>query len=92
MKYLKICILYGGVSSEREISINSGKSIYNAINADYELSMHDFNGNYDLLLNNIENVDLVFISLHGGDGENGNMQKYLESKNVKFTGSFARVS
>ena len=84
---MKICILYGGVSSEREVSINTGKSIYNAVCLNYELSMYDFDGDYDLLLKNVKNVDLVFNALHGGEGENGTLQKYLESKNIKFTGS-----
>lgn len=36
--------------------------------------------------------DFVFIALHGGDGENGNFQKILASKGVKFNGPDEKVS
>jgi len=89
---LKICILYGGVSSEREVSLNTGESIYNAICNYYEVTMHDFNGNYGKFYDSVKDVDLVFNALHGGSGEDGTMQKYLESKNIKFTGSCSNAS
>ena len=89
---MKICILYGGVSSEREVSLNTGKSIYDAICDDYDIVMHDWDGNYESMYNVAKEVDLVFIALHGGDGEDGTIQKYLESKNIKFTGSSSIAS
>ena len=84
---MKICILYGGVSSERDISIASAKSIFQSILNDYNVDMYDFTGDYNKLLDKIKNVDLVFNALHGGDGEDGTMQEFLESKQIKFTGS-----
>ena len=75
---MRICILYGGVSSEREVSLNTGKSIYNAIKNEYDVVLYDFNGNYNLMMKCVSTVDLVFVALHGGDGENGTMQKFLE--------------
>ena len=90
--HLKICILYGGISSERDVSLNTGESIYKAVCNNYDVIMHDFNGDYNLLLNDVKDVDLVFNALHGGDGENGVIQKYLESKNIKFTGSSSLAS
>ena len=89
---MKICILYGGVSSEREVSLNTGKSIYDAICDDYDVVMHDFDGDYQSMYDAVKDVDLVFIALHGGDGEDGTIQKYLESKNIKFTGSSSVAS
>ena len=72
---MKICILYGGASSEREVSLNTGIWIYNAICNDYNVIMHDFDGDYELMYDVAKDVDLVFIALHGGDGENGTIQK-----------------
>ena len=89
---MKICILYGGTSTEREVSLNTGKSIYDAICDDYDIVMHDWNGNYQLMHDVVKGVDLVFIALHGGDGEDGTVQKFLESKNIKFTGSPSKAS
>ena len=87
-----MCILYGGISSEREVSLNTGKSIYDAISDDYDIVMHDWDGDYKLMYDVVKKIDLVFIALHGGDGENGTIQKYLESKNIRFTGSSSLAS
>ena len=87
-----MCILYGGISSEREVSLNTGKSIYDAISDDYDIVMHDWDGDYELMYDVVKKMDLVFIALHGGDGENGTIQKYLESKNIRFTGSSSSAS
>ena len=87
-----MCILYGGISSEREVSLNTGKSIYDAISDDYDIVMHDWDGDYELMYDVVKRMDLVFIALHGGDGENGTIQKYLESKNIRFTGSSSSAS
>ncbi len=89
---MKICILYGGVSSERQISISSANSIYKAILNDYYIEMYDFTGDYVELLSKVENVDLVFNALHGGDGENGIVQEFLEKNKIKFTGSSSLAS
>jgi len=89
---MKICILYGGTSSEREVSIKTGKSVFDSIHKDYHVCMHDFDGDYDKLYDTTEDTELVFIALHGGDGENGTVQKFLESKYIKFTGSNSRTS
>ena len=89
---MKICILYGGVSSERQISISSANSIYEAILDDYNIEMYDFVGDYVELLNKVEHVDLVFNALHGGDGENGIVQGFLEKNKIKFTGSNSLAS
>ena len=87
-----MCILYGGISSEREVSLNTGKSINDAISDDYDIVMHDWDGDYELMYDVVKKMDLVFIALHGGDGENGTIQKYLESKNIRFTGSSSSAS
>jgi len=84
---MKICILYGGTSAEREVSLKTGQAIFDSINDDCDAFLYDFNGNCDLLKNNLNNVDLVFNALHGGDGENGIIQRFLESEKIKFTGS-----
>ena len=84
---MKICVLYGGCSSEREVSINSAKSILKTLSDEYNVYGYDFNGDYNDLYKNIKDSDLVFNALHGGDGENGVMQKFLEDNNIVFTGS-----
>ena len=89
---MKICILYGGRSEEREVSIKTGESVYNSIYNNYDIRKYDFNGDYELIYKAVCYVDLVFISLHGCECDDGTVQKYLESKNIKFTGSYSKAS
>ena len=89
---MKICIIYGGTSRERDVSILSAKSILNVFSDEKDIFGYDFNGNYNDLLKNIKDVDLVFNALHGGDGENGVIQKFFEDNNINFTGSGSKSS
>ncbi len=41
----------------------------------------------DLALSDIKGLDLVFIALHGGDGENGRLQALLDMAGIRYTGS-----
>lgn len=41
----------------------------------------------DLSLSDLKNLDLVFIALHGGDGENGRLQALLDMAGIRYTGS-----
>lgn len=85
---MKIGILIGGDSSEREVSIASGRSIENAcIALGHEVVRLDPKDGLEKIKSLLLKVDLVFNGLHGGDGENGKISKYLEDLGVVFTGS-----
>ena len=85
---MKIGILIGGDSSEREVSIASGRSIENAcISLGHEVVRLDPKDGLEKIESLLLKVDLVFNGLHGGDGENGKISKYLEDLGVVFTGS-----
>ena len=74
----KIAVLYGGSSGEREVSIESGKRVHDAIiELGYECKKFDINDVDDL--NTLTNFDFIFIALHGEEGESGVLQKQLES-------------
>ncbi len=82
----KIIVLYGGASSEREVSLNSGEGIYKALlDLGYSVSLKDFN-DVDKL-ENLKEYDLVFIALHGFEGESGILQKNLDNLGILYTGS-----
>ena len=83
----------GGDSSEREVSLSSGKAILNACKElKHEVKEFDPKEDFDLLSEEINNVDLVFNALHGGDGENGVISSKLDSLGVKYTGSDQKAS
>ena len=85
---MKIGLLVGGDSPERDVSLSSGKAIHKALEllGNNVIVLDTFNG-IRSLESKILNVDLIFNGLHGGDGENGYVAAYLESLNIPFTGS-----
>lgn len=85
-KIKNIAVIYGGTSSEREISIRSGSGVHNAlIDLGYQSKLIDFR---DLeYINELKDYDFVFIALHGFEGEGGFLQKELDKLNILYSGS-----
>ncbi len=82
---MKICVLCGGWSSEREVSLRSGNGVYNALlKLGYNAYLVDMDKNFE---KQVENFDVIYIMLHGKPGEDGTIQSYFELKGKKFTGS-----
>lgn len=116
---MKVLVLAGGNSSEREVSLNSGSAItaglqrlryeVSALDPATGRSLIDQSGKYAgqlpgtvsslpatavssevaLAMNSgeLRDIDIVFIALHGGAGENGTLQNLLELCGRKYTGS-----
>jgi D-alanine-D-alanine ligase len=136
---MKICVLAGGRSTERNVSLSSGTRITTALRtAGHDATLVDLFLGYDL--SNVQDVnevfndanipdsmaisdavltdddinalrtdgstqlfgpgvlaiakaaDIVYLALHGGDGENGKVQAYLDLNNIRYTGSGALAS
>jgi len=84
----KITVLYGGTSSEREISLISGKAVIEALQElGAEVQAIDVNENFMLQQLPTIKGEQVFIALHGGDGENGTIQAVLDMAKRAYTGS-----
>ena len=88
----RIGVLAGGPSSEREISLRSGRAVHNALieeglNA-FFVDVHD--NIYDIIKS--EKMDVAFLALHGKFGEDGTVQKILDSAGIPYTGSRAAAS
>ena len=85
---LRVGILAGGDSSEREVSLRSGNNILEALhNKGYtqvQLCDTDTEG-----LRRIFNheFDIIFNILHGVNGEDGTIQGFLETLRIPYTGS-----
>ena len=88
----KIAVIFGGNSKEREVSIHTGLSVIEALKGDYEVVSIDLGENYINLHKQLIDIDLVFIALHGGYGEDGRIQKYLDKYKIKYTGSSYKAS
>ena len=79
----KVLVVFGGNSDEKEISALSAESVLKNISTDYLTRKINLN---DLDLNLLDD-EIIFIAVHGKGGEDGHLQKSLEEKNIKFTGS-----
>lgn len=83
----RIGVLAGGTSAEREVSLKSGRAVYHALQkAGYDVVFIDVAEDcHGSLIR--ERVEIAFIALHGGLGENGAIQGFLEVMGVPYTGS-----
>ena len=84
----KILILAGGYSKEREISLDTAKSVYSELLKDnkYIIKIQEPNGKFVKNLK-IFKPDVVLNLLHGRYGEDGYVQAILESEKIKYTHS-----
>lgn len=85
---MKIAVFMGGESSEREVSLRSGKAVLASLRRQgfeaYGVELQPENE----ILPFIENdYDLAYLVLHGGNGENGKLQSVLDILGKKYTGS-----
>lgn len=91
-RYGKVGVLAGGPSSEREISLRSGKAVYNAlIQEGIDAVLLDVADDVCEKVSD-NRVSVAFIALHGQFGEDGTVQKMLEDMRVPYTGSDPKAS
>ena len=88
----RVAVLYGGTSSEREISLLTGAAIIQALELlGVETVPIDIKENtLDAIAK--ANVDRAFIALHGPGGEDGTLQGALEYLQIPYTGSGVMAS
>lgn len=92
LKKKRIGVLYGGWSAEREVSLNSGRNVINALKgAGYNVVAFDVHRNFIDKLEKLK-LDIAFIALHGTYGEDGRIQSVLEILGIPYTGSNALAS
>ncbi len=89
IKLLKILVVAGGWSDEREVSLMSGKNVFSC------LEKNNFKVKFlDVKKNNIERIlqykpDIIFNSLHGEFGEDGGINSFAKKNNIAITHSGA---
>ncbi len=83
-----VAVLLGGESSEREVSLESGKAVLDALSG-LGLDVQAIDVTVASLLSDLKNKEIkhCFIALHGGAGEDGRVQAILESSGITYTGS-----
>ena len=87
---MRIMVLYGGESDEREVSLHSGMRVAEALrSAGHQVARVDYRMGYlPSLFDDLRAADAVFLALHGGYGEDGSLQAMLERNGIfHYTGS-----
>jgi D-alanine-D-alanine ligase len=88
MTKLKVALLSGGISSERDVSIKSGNQVYEALDkAKYDVTRYDPATDLGKLVAQASHVDVALIVLHGPYGEDGTVQGLLELLHIPYQGS-----
>ncbi len=88
-----VTVLLGGINSESEVSLESGRRIMAALESlGYDVQAVYYEGDPAQAVAALAGCDMVFIGLHGGDGEDGTVQAALEKAGLTFTGSGAKAS
>ena len=88
MASLRLALIMGGVSSEREVSLASGREVLAHLDRDrYEVTCYDPAEDLDRLVRDAGRLDLAFPVLHGPRGEDGSIQGFLRMLGVPFVGS-----
>lgn len=92
MSVERIAVLYGGVTAEREVSLLSGQAVVDGLQTlGKDVVAVDVGANMAQQILSLE-VDMAFIALHGGAGEDGRVQALLDMLKLPYTGSGVMAS
>ena len=88
MSKIRVAVLMGGRSSEREVSLASGQEVMNNLNPErYEAASFDPATDLGALVAKAGDFDVAFPALHGPFGEDGTIQGFLELLGLPYVGS-----
>ncbi len=95
-RFGRIGVLMGGPSTERDVSLKSGKAVYDSLKllhldvVPIDITTEDEAENMKLI--RFHKIDCAFLALHGHFGEDGMVQQILDSLGIPYTGSGALSS
>ena len=88
MGKLRVALLSGGRSAEREVSVHSANKVYETLDkAKYDIRRYDPRDDLAKLLADAREIDVALIILHGRLGEDGTIQGMLELLDIPYHGS-----
>lgn len=84
---MKVAVIMGGISSEREISLKSGMAVYDGIDKNkYDVVKIVLDSKTDIFEKVTNDIDFAFLALHGKFGEDGCVQSILEAMDIPYSG------
>lgn len=88
MNKIRLALLSGGVSTEREVSLNSGSQVFDALDKDkYDITRYDPKTDLQQLVLDASKIDAALIILHGPFGEDGTVQGLLDLLDIPYQGA-----
>src|SRR3974390_2508215 len=88
MTKLRLALIAGGNSAEREVSLNSGEQVYQARDqSKYNISRYDPKDDLERLARDAANLDVALVIMHGRGGEDGALQGMLDLLGLPYQGS-----
>ena len=85
---MRLALIYGGKSSEREVSLKSGHQVYTALDqAKYDIRRYDPLTDLEKLVREAKELEVALIIMHGRGGEDGTMQGLLDLLEIPYQGS-----
>ena len=83
---IKVGVIMGGISSEREVSLKSGNSIVENIDRSKYEVVPIVIDNKDDIINKVKGIDFALLALHGKFGEDGTVQSVLQTLDIPYSG------
>ncbi|NMM64595.1 D-alanine--D-alanine ligase [Clostridium sp. P21] len=83
---MRVGVIMGGISSEREVSLNSGKEIVKYFNKEKYEVVPIVIDKKDDVIEKAKDIDFAFIALHGKFGEDGTIQAVFETMDIPYSG------
>ena len=85
---MRVLVITGGDSSEREVSLTSANNVKNALEENgHEALLYDLSNGYEPLVKLTEEYDILFPVLHGEEGEGGKLHEFLSKLEKPIVGT-----
>jgi D-alanine-D-alanine ligase len=88
MPKLRLALIAGGKSAERNVSLNSGEQVYKALDkGKYDIRRYDPRDDLERLVRDAPGLDAALVIMHGRGGEDGTLQGLLDLLELPYQGS-----
>jgi D-alanine-D-alanine ligase len=88
MKQLRLALIAGGKSAEREVSLKSGDQVFQALDkSKYAIRRYDPRDDLERLVREAPEIDVALVIMHGRGGEDGSLQGLLDLLDIPYQGS-----
>jgi len=88
MTKMRLALIAGGKSAEREVSLKSGEQVYQALDkSKYDIRRYDPRDDLERLVRDASELDAALVIMHGRGGEDGTLQGMLDLLGIPYQGS-----